>query len=140
MKDGAVPQSEIGPLTSCNPPFCVCSLLCPFYSFLSLFFPLLLRHSVLTFLLLFMLSSIPLTVLLSFHFSPFCIHPYPPFISMASYFFSFIWPFISLRSTLSPSPSARVCVCLCVWQLCACGYFSGSSPEDWTVIIYGPEL
>lgn len=65
-----------------------------------------------------MLSSIALTVVLSFHFSPFCIHPYPAFIPIASYFFSFVRPFIFLRSTLSPSPSAwpRVClgVCVCV--------------------------
>lgn len=34
----------------------------------------------------------------------------------------------------------HILVCLCMWHPGACGYFSGSSPEDWTVIIYGPEL
>lgn len=105
---------------SIYPIFLVCSPLCPFYSFVSLFLPLLLQQRVLTLLPLFMISSIPLTVLLSFHFSPFCIHPYPAFISIASYYFSFIWPFISPHSTLSPSPSACMCVYLCVCVAVGC--------------------
>ena len=42
------------------------------------------------------------------------------------------------------SESVCQCVHACVrgraWALGICGYFSGTGPEDWTVIIYGPEL
>lgn len=100
----------------------------------------------LTLQLLFMLSSILLTVLLSLHFNLFCIYPYPSFISIASLFlFLFrLGPHFStfhfIPISLGRPEFPCVCVCLCVWQQDACGYFSGSSPEDWTVIIYGPEL
>lgn len=90
---------------------------------------------------LFKLSSILLTVLLSFPFNLFCIYPYPSFISIAAHVLSFVRPLhFSTFHFIPIFIPPHACVCLCVWQLGACGYFSGSSPEDWTVIIYGPEL
>lgn len=121
-----------------NPPPPFLFVLCFFYSFPSLFPSATSTNPpiTLTLLLFLMLSSILPTFLLSFHFNLFCIHPYSSFISIASHFLSFIRPLHFSTFHLIP-----ICLCtLCVWQLGAFGYFSGSSPEDWTVIIYGSEL
>lgn len=130
VKDGSF-ESTIEPSTIS--PLCVCSPLCPLSYFIWSFFPLQLQQNVLT--LLHQSNS-----QFCFPFTPFffCIHPYPPFISTASCF----WPGHSfLCISLYPHLPLHVCLFVCVcgsWG--ACGYFSGSSPEDWTVIIYGPEL
>lgn len=69
-----------------------------------------------------MLSSIPLTVLLSFYFNLFCIHPYPSFISIASHFFLFRLALHFAAPLYTHLPlHACVFVCECVFVCVAAG-------------------
>lgn len=143
MKDGGVPQSEIGLLNPANPPFLFVLHSAPFiffYHYFSICYFHKASHHTHTSAALYTLispaySSALVSLQPSLHtsISLFHFHCLPLFLfRLAPHFSTFHFIPISLCLCF--------CVCVFVWQRGACGYFSGNSPEDWTVIIYGPEL
>lgn len=122
MEDGFIPQSEIGPLTPSNPPFLFVLCSAPFILFHHYFSicyfhqPSYHTH-----------TSSALYALINPAYSP-AFFSLQPFLHTSISFFHFHClplslfrlALISLHSTLSPSPSARLCVCVFVCVAAGC--------------------